>query len=166
MLWVAFLSGFGLANHLKERRILEHCDAQNQQDCVETGVDVEALLDDGGPGQSRAAKPSGGSPRPGTRHGGDRSDGPGAALPLIAAASAGPRAERPGAFGQARHQGLERRVRPHLLAEMVAQRRPVRGAVAARAEPRDVFSLRTVIGTLTRQGGGVLLRPIVVAECR
>ena len=47
MLWVAFLCAFGLAKKLKERRFLEYCDAQNRQDCVETGVDVEALLDDG-----------------------------------------------------------------------------------------------------------------------
>ena len=38
---------FDLSKHLKERRFLEYGDAQNLQDCVETGVDVEALLDDG-----------------------------------------------------------------------------------------------------------------------
>ena len=47
MLWVVLVCAFGLAKHLKERGFLEHCDAQNLQDCVETGVDVEALFDDG-----------------------------------------------------------------------------------------------------------------------
>ena len=47
MLWGAFLCAFGLVKHLKERRFFEHCDAQDLQDCVETGVDVEALLDHG-----------------------------------------------------------------------------------------------------------------------
>ncbi len=58
MLWVTFLCAVGLAKHLKARRSFEHCDAQNLQDRVQTGVDVEALLDngdrdidrDGGPG--------------------------------------------------------------------------------------------------------------------
>jgi hypothetical protein len=47
MRWVATLRAFGLVKHLKERRFLEHGDAEKLQDCVETGVDVEALLDDG-----------------------------------------------------------------------------------------------------------------------
>ncbi len=47
MRWVAFLCAFGLAKHLKMRRFLEYGHAQNLQDCVETGLDVEALLDDG-----------------------------------------------------------------------------------------------------------------------
>ncbi len=47
MLWVVFVCALCLAKHLKERSFLENGDAQDLQDCVETGVDVEALLDDG-----------------------------------------------------------------------------------------------------------------------
>jgi hypothetical protein len=47
MLWVVFVCAFGLSKHLKKRRFLEDGYAENLQDCVETGVDVEALLDDG-----------------------------------------------------------------------------------------------------------------------
>ena len=47
MRWVAFLSAFGLAKHLKKRRFLEYGYAQNRLDCVETGLDLEALFDDG-----------------------------------------------------------------------------------------------------------------------
>jgi hypothetical protein len=43
---VAFLCAFGLAKHLKEGRFLEHGHAEHLQDCVETGLDIEALLDD------------------------------------------------------------------------------------------------------------------------
>ncbi len=44
---MAFLCAFGLSKHLKKRRFLEYDHAQNLQDCVEIGVDVEALFDDG-----------------------------------------------------------------------------------------------------------------------
>ncbi len=44
---MAFLCRFELAKHLKERRFLERGQAENLEDCVETGADVEALLDDG-----------------------------------------------------------------------------------------------------------------------
>ncbi len=47
MRWVAFLCALALAKHLKKRRFLEYSHAQNLQDCVESGLDVEVLLDDG-----------------------------------------------------------------------------------------------------------------------
>ncbi len=45
--WVAFLRAFGLAKHLKKQSFLESSHAQNLQDCVGTGLDLEALFDDG-----------------------------------------------------------------------------------------------------------------------
>ena len=47
MRWVAFFCAFGLAKHLKKRRFLGYGHAQDRQDCVETGLDLEALFDDG-----------------------------------------------------------------------------------------------------------------------
>ena len=44
---MAFLCVLDIAKHLKKRRFLEHGHAQNLQDCVETGLDVETFLDDG-----------------------------------------------------------------------------------------------------------------------
>ena len=47
MLWVVLVCALGFAKHLTERRFLEYRDAQNLQDCVEAGIDAEALFDDG-----------------------------------------------------------------------------------------------------------------------
>ncbi len=47
MHWVAFVCAPGFAKQLNERRFLEYGHAQNLQDCVETGVDVEAFFEDG-----------------------------------------------------------------------------------------------------------------------
>ena len=57
MLWMAVLCGFGLAKHLKEGRFFEYGDAWNRQDCVATGVAVEALLEDGGQQVDRNGDP-------------------------------------------------------------------------------------------------------------